>query len=93
MNIEFHIERLVLDGLHIEPRDRSQLQMAVEAELARLLMAGGLRPELVYSGAMRSVAGAEIRVTPQTTGKQLGNQIAHAVHGRIGAVTASQRVL
>ena len=93
MNIEFRIERLVLDGLDIEPRDRSQLQRAVEAELTRLLAAGGLRPELLSGGAMPSVAGTEIRVTPQTRGAQLGNQIAHAVHRGIGVETASQRFL
>jgi hypothetical protein len=91
MNIAFHIERLVLDGLDVELRDRSQLQRAVEAELTRLLAAGGLRPELLSGGAMHSIAGAEIRVPPQTTGAQLGYQIAHAVHGGIGAETVSQR--
>ena len=92
MNIELHIERLILDGLNVEPQDRSQLQRAVEAELTRLLVAGGLRPELRLGGAMRSVAGADINVTPQTTGTQLGNQIAHAVHEGIGVETASKRV-
>ena len=92
VNIELHIERLVLDGLQVAPQDRSQLQGALEAELTRLLATGGLRSELLSGGAMRSVAGAEIRVTPQTTGAQLGNQIAHGVHGGIGAETASQRV-
>ena len=41
MNINLHIERLILDGLPIEPRQRAQVQAAVEAELARLLRPAG----------------------------------------------------
>jgi hypothetical protein len=90
MNIELHIERLVFDGLPVDPRDRPHLQAAVEAELTRLLMVGGLRSELLSGGAMRSLSAEEIHLTNQTTGAQLGNQIAQAVHGGIGAETAGE---
>ena len=85
MNINLHIERIVLDGLNVEPRDRRTLQAAVESELARLLAGGGLRSEFTSSGALRSLSAGEIHVTPPATGAQLGNQIAQAVHGGIGA--------
>lgn len=84
MNIELHIERLVLEGLEVEPRHRSHLQAALEGELARLLATDGLRSELLSGGAMRSLSAGEIQVTNQMSPLHLGNGIAQAVHGGIG---------
>jgi hypothetical protein len=86
MNIEVHIERLILEGLNLEPRER-RLRAAVEAELARLLSTEGLRAELLAGGAMRSLAAPEIHVPPQIAAPQLGAHIAQAVHGSIGNVS------
>jgi hypothetical protein len=91
MNIELHIERLILDGLQVEPRNRAALQAAVEAELTRLLTAGGLRAELLSGGAVRSLGAGEIQVTNQTSAAHLGNHIAQAVHSGISADGAGQR--
>jgi len=90
MNIELHIERLILDGLQVEPRDRSPLLAAVQVELTRLLAAGGLRSELLSGGALRSIGAGEIQVTNQIDPLQLGNQIAQAVHGGVGVENAGQ---
>jgi hypothetical protein len=84
VNIELHIERLILDGLQVEPRDRSRFQAAVEAELTGLLASEGLRSELLSGAAVRSLGGGEIRLTNQTTPSQLGTHIAKAVHHGIG---------
>ncbi len=43
MNINLHIERLVLDGITLSPGESPLLKAAVEAELTRLLMSGGVR--------------------------------------------------
>lgn len=91
MNIELHIERIVLDGLQVAPRDRAHLQAAVEAELTRLLATGGLRSELLSGGAMRSLGAGEIHVTNNMGPLHLGNQIAQAVHGGVGADTTNAR--
>lgn len=84
MNIELHIERLILDGLTVEPGQRAEVQAAVEAELTRLLATGELNPELLSGGAVRSLGAGEIQVTNQTSAAQLGNHIAQAVHSGIG---------
>ena len=89
MNIELHIERLVLDGLDVGPRDRRTLHAAIESELSRLLASGGLSSQLLSGGALRSLGAGEIQVTKQISGAQLGNQIAQAVHSGIGAEAAS----
>ena len=91
MNIELHIERIVLDGLQVAPRDRTQLQAAVQTELARLLAAGGLRSELLSGGAMRSLGAGEIHVTNNMSPLHLGNRIAQAVHGGVGAEVGNTR--
>jgi hypothetical protein len=91
VNIELHIERLVLDGLQVAPRDRAHLQAAVEVELTRLLAAGGLRSELLSGAAMRSLGAGEIHVTNNMSPVHLGNRIAQAVHGGVGADTANAR--
>lgn len=85
MNIELHIERLVLEGLEVEPRHRSHLQAALEGELARLLATAGLRSELLTGGAMRSLRAGEVHLANQMQAAQLGNHIAQAVYGGIGA--------
>jgi len=90
MNIELHIERLVLHGLPVSPRDRTQLQAAVEAELTRLLATGGLRSELLSGGPMRLLGAGEFQVSNNHSPRGLGNQIAHAVHSGVGAETAKK---
>jgi hypothetical protein len=44
MKINLHVERLVLEGLELTPRERRLLQETASAELARLLHEGGLAP-------------------------------------------------
>ena len=81
MKIHLHIERLVLDGLPVERRDGAAVRAAVEAELARLLGAGGLAPSLMSGVAAQSVPGGAIQLASQTTPNHLGTQIAQAVYG------------
>jgi hypothetical protein len=84
VNIELHIERLILDGLQVEPRNRAHLQAALEAELTRLLTVDGLRSELLSGGAVRSLSAGEIHVENPMSAAHLGSHIAQAVHGGIG---------
>ena len=81
MNINVHIERLVLDGLPVTSSQGSLVQAAVEAELARLLTAEGLSAEFLAGGAMPSLRAGGIHLTKDSNPTQLGQQIAQAVHG------------
>lgn len=85
MNVELHIERLVLDGLTLGLNHRAEVQAAVEVELTRLLAAEGLRAELLSGGAIRSVGAPGINVAVPIVAGHLGNHIARAVYGGIGA--------
>ena len=84
MNINIHIERLILDGLAISHSQRPLVQATVEAELARLLAADGLAPNLHAGGALPFVPGGSIQLASDGNPKTLGHQIAQAVYGGIG---------
>lgn len=88
MSLTIHIERLVLDGLNLMPGQRAGLQTAVEAELARLLLNGGLHPELRAGGAVPRLRGGDIQAPHEPTSElkptPLGQQIARAVYHGVG---------
>jgi hypothetical protein len=83
MKIYLHIERLVLDGVAVEqPR---VLRRALEKELSRRLMDGGLSPEFRTGGAVARVHGGSIELGKGSNPAKLGTQIAGAVYRGIGA--------
>lgn len=84
MNINLHIERLILDGVPVAQSQRPLLQAAIEAELANLLAADGLAPGLRAGGAVPQVRGSSIQLPGQASPSDLGRQIARAVYGGIG---------
>ena len=50
MNVELHIERLVVEGIDVPPGERDLLHETVRTELARLLASTGVSPELTGLG-------------------------------------------
>jgi hypothetical protein len=84
MNINLHIERLILEGIEIPSRQHPALQNAVETELARLLVEGGLGSSLAAGEALREVPGGTVQVTGGNDPTMFGQQIARAVYGGIG---------
>ncbi len=84
MKVTLHIERLVLDGINVEPAQRSHLQAAVEAELGRLLAEGGVGADLAGGGAVPSVKAEGFQIGGEGNPVQLGRQIARSVYGGIG---------
>ena len=84
MNINVHIERLVLDGLPVVRHQAPFVQAAVEAELARLLVTKGLTPDLQSVGrATPNVNAPGIQFTSDSSPAELGQKIARAVYGGI----------
>ena len=82
--IALHVDRLVLDGIPLSGRDRQLLQVAVEAELTRLLSEGGLAAPLQAGGALHGIAASGIWLQRGDGPAALGRQIASAVYGGIG---------
>ena len=83
MNINVHIEQLILEGLPITHSQRPRLQAAVETELARLLAADGLAPSSVAGGWVSHVPTGSIQLASANDPTHLGQQIAQAVYGGI----------
>ncbi len=84
MNINVEIERLILDGISLEPGQRAQLQAVVESELAQLLAMGGVSPDLRSGGAVPNLRANSIQLSGESNPSHLGKQIAQAVYGGIG---------
>jgi len=88
MNINLHIDRLVLDGMNIPPGQHDLLKTSVQAELSRLLAKDGVSPSLANGTAVPAVSVRSIQMGSgkglgnETT--QLGRQIARSVYGGIG---------
>ena len=84
MNVNVHIERLILDGLPIVRGQGALVQREVEAELSRLLAIDGVSPSLLGGGALPRIPAGAIQLTKDVSAAALGQQIARAVYGGIG---------
>lgn len=76
MNLNLHIDRLVLDGLG--PLDTDAVRAAAQAELARLLTEAGVPPGLAHGHHQPRVDGGSFRLGEGAEG--VGQQIARRVH-------------
>lgn len=88
MKINVHIERLILDGLPVTSAQGPQVQGALEKELARLLVGGGLSEELRGGIAVPRMRAGTLQLTAHNHPAGLGHGIARAVYGGIGKPTA-----
>ncbi len=84
MNINLHIERLILDGLQLERGQNMLLQTAIEAELTRLLTEQGLSSGLQSGGVLRNLEAGPMQLSPGSSPAELGIQIAQSVYSGIG---------
>lgn len=85
MNINLHIERLILDGLPIDSRQGASVKEAVEAELTRLLEENGLSGSLQAGGAFPNLRTQSVDLSTGKSPAHAGEQIAQAVYGKIGS--------
>lgn len=83
MNVNLHIDRLVLDGIDVAPAQRPILQAALEAELGRLIAERGVGA-LASGGAVPSLRADGFQMSGDGNPVQLGQQIARSVYGGIG---------
>jgi hypothetical protein len=81
MNINLHIERLVLEGLPLTRAQGPVVQRAVELELTRLFAVAGIGAGLRSGGMIPRATGDAMQFERETTPRQLGTQIAQSVHG------------
>ncbi len=79
MRYRVHIERLVLDGLSVEARDRGRVAVALEAELGRLLVTRGLSKSWLAGGAVPTLSAPPFQGGGGDPAR-LGAGVAQAVH-------------
>ncbi len=80
MNINLHIDQLILDGISIEPHQRAELKTAVESELNRLLIPNETRLTMQSSNKVQT---GLITFNMHSRPFKLGQQIAQSVYGGI----------
>lgn len=81
MNIQLHIERLVLDGIALSPGQQRQFQAELEAELGRMLADGAMIPEFHSGRSLARLRAPDITLTPRADPGALGTQVAQSVVG------------
>jgi hypothetical protein len=84
MNINLHIERLILDGLPIEARQGALLKEAVEVELTRLLEQSGLSANLQMGITVPSLTAPSIQLNTEKNPTKIGQQIGQAIYKGVG---------
>ena len=84
MNINLHIERLILDGVDLPPGQQHLLQAGVEIKLAQLLGEGGLAAHLMAGSTQARIVSPSIRLDSGLASADLGQQIASAMYAGIG---------
>jgi hypothetical protein len=84
MNVNLHIERLVLEGIDLGSAYHPLLQAALEAELGRLLAMGGLGAALAPGTTVASLPAGGLQLSADDSPTQLGRKIAQSVYRGIG---------
>jgi hypothetical protein len=83
VNVNLHIERLVLDGFSLDSRDAGLVQAAVRAELTRLFVQNEAGGASLASEAVPNVRAAPMRMSGAETPPRLGIAIAQSVYGGV----------
>ncbi len=84
MDIELHVERLVLEGFSLSATDAAAVRAAVEAELARLLGGGSLASYFLTGVALPYIEAPQVRLGATARPASLARQIAGAVMRGMG---------
>jgi hypothetical protein len=84
MNINLHIERLILGGLPISSLQRDAVRMALERELARALAEGGLPGRWGIGGAVPHLPAQQFNLAPGDRPEAIGHHIARSLNRGIG---------
>jgi hypothetical protein len=77
VNVELHIEELVLHGF---PPDH-RIGEAIEHELSRLFTERGVPPSLARSGDIPSLDAGAFQINPELGAEAVGAQVARSLYG------------
>lgn len=80
MNINLHIERLVLDGVTVDHRYQNQLKNLVESSLRQQLVSNEINTTLYINNNYATISGGSISIDSLKHRKSFGKQIGNAVY-------------
>lgn len=83
MNINLHIEHLILDDLGFQSHKKNELKAAVEAELKRQIARHGVGYRMQSNINLHSIRGVSISIENSSKPASLGHQIGNAVYRSI----------
>jgi hypothetical protein len=81
MNLELHIEELVLHGF--ARKDRGRIQRAIEQELTRLFAEQGIPNSLSHHQEIQQLQGGSFDVRAGMGVEAIASQVAQAIYGGI----------
>lgn len=90
MDINLHIEHLLLEGANLSRSQRLYLQTVIAEELSLLVRDKGLPPHLQNGGAIPSLP-TKLSVPPHLPPHRLGQQIAQSIYTELGNSQQLQR--
>ncbi len=91
MNINLHIDRIILEGLAIAPGQKRSVQIALQAQLAELIAGSGISHSLAEGGSIPEATVPALHLLDQHNPTQLGTQIARSVHQGLASETMTKR--
>lgn len=80
MNINLHIERLVLDDVGIQPHQKNELKEAVASSLRQQFVNQSIGSKSQLEINQSSVSGGSISVANSPSIESLGRQVGNAVY-------------
>lgn len=83
MNINLHIERLVLDGVDVSPKQSQALQASLATEITRMLAEEGLSLRLSRENALHGLLAERIQRPTSDDPIRFGRHIAQSVYREI----------
>lgn len=82
MNLELHIEELILHGFPAS--DRHIISTAMQHELSRLFTEQGVPRSLSQGGTINQIDGGSFEMATGTRADAIGTQIAQSIYGGLG---------
>jgi hypothetical protein len=79
-NVALHVERIVVSGVDLSPRQAALVRGAMERELVRLLTRDGLGQRAARGAVLPSVVAPAIQLALPVRPAEAGRQIARSVH-------------
>lgn len=80
MNVNLHIEELVLDGIELNPGQRALMTAAMRAELTRLIATESVSPSLQMGGWRDRLSAGNFQFSPGQSPDVMGQHIAQSVY-------------